>query len=224
MTKAWEVYEADIKALYQLHKLEIVRQIMDERYGFKASIRAYRQKLDAWGCGKYKKREKHAGRDSQSEDNRVGTSNAGPSSTPAPRQGPEGPWQNTPRGNTLPTYSMGTSWPLHSVPYGTTDTSAFAPPTVSCSQGQTPLVPSQNIQYPDPHPESYWSGSYHPMHHTTSNVHQNSIYATGPMISSFPAYSGDESSPYNDEYNGPWNNNNDPDDDSEDPGDDSRDP
>ncbi|KAI0174224.1 hypothetical protein BJ166DRAFT_587040 [Pestalotiopsis sp. NC0098] len=64
MTKAWEAYEAIIKDLYAKHTLATVRDIMLNQYGFNASVRAYRQKLDAWGCTKYKRRDRAASRSS----------------------------------------------------------------------------------------------------------------------------------------------------------------
>jgi hypothetical protein len=38
--------------LYRFHRLEDVAKIMEERYGFRASIRGYRQRLAAWGAKK----------------------------------------------------------------------------------------------------------------------------------------------------------------------------
>ncbi|KAI1079924.1 hypothetical protein F5B20DRAFT_143773 [Whalleya microplaca] len=59
MTKQWDLHEATIKALYAEHTLSIVRKIMIEKYGFRASTRAYRGRLIRWGVRKYncKKRQ-----------------------------------------------------------------------------------------------------------------------------------------------------------------------
>ncbi|KAI1872374.1 uncharacterized protein JN550_004093 [Neoarthrinium moseri] len=67
MTKPWESYEETIKTLYETHTLATVQEIMEKRYGFKASTRSYRQKLDSWGCTKYKKREKPSKNHSHSQ-------------------------------------------------------------------------------------------------------------------------------------------------------------
>lgn len=37
MTKQWEMYEATIKTLYAENTLSVVRQLMIEKYGFRAS-------------------------------------------------------------------------------------------------------------------------------------------------------------------------------------------
>ncbi|KAI1458670.1 hypothetical protein F4805DRAFT_423246 [Annulohypoxylon moriforme] len=58
MTKQWDMYEATIKDLYAEHTLAVVRQIMSERYGFKASVRAYRGRLIRWGVRKYNCRKR----------------------------------------------------------------------------------------------------------------------------------------------------------------------
>ncbi|KAI1205474.1 uncharacterized protein F4807DRAFT_279427 [Annulohypoxylon truncatum] len=53
MTKQWDMYEATIKSLYAENTLSVVRQIMIDQYGFKASVRAYRGRLIRWGVRKY---------------------------------------------------------------------------------------------------------------------------------------------------------------------------
>ncbi|KAI1472638.1 uncharacterized protein F4812DRAFT_409743 [Daldinia caldariorum] len=58
MTKPWEAYEATIKDLYAENTLSVVRQIMIDRYGFKASVRAYRGRLIRWGVRKYNCRKR----------------------------------------------------------------------------------------------------------------------------------------------------------------------
>lgn len=59
MTKQWDQYEATIRALYAEHTLSTVRQIMIERHGFNASVRAYRGRLDRWNVRKYNKRNRN---------------------------------------------------------------------------------------------------------------------------------------------------------------------
>lgn len=59
MTKQWEQYEATIRALYADHTLATVRQIMIERHGFNASVRAYRGRLDRWNVRKYNRRNRN---------------------------------------------------------------------------------------------------------------------------------------------------------------------
>ncbi|KAI0107694.1 hypothetical protein F4776DRAFT_644868 [Hypoxylon sp. NC0597] len=58
MTKQWDVYEATIKSLYAENTLSVVRQIMIDQYGFKASVRAYRGRLIRWGVRKYNCRKR----------------------------------------------------------------------------------------------------------------------------------------------------------------------
>ncbi|KAI0199773.1 hypothetical protein F4808DRAFT_198964 [Astrocystis sublimbata] len=53
MTKQWDIHEATIKQLYAEKTLSEVRKIMIREYGFKASVRAYRGRLDKWGVRKY---------------------------------------------------------------------------------------------------------------------------------------------------------------------------
>ncbi|KAI6091448.1 hypothetical protein F4821DRAFT_254767 [Hypoxylon rubiginosum] len=53
MTKQWDTYEATIKTLYAENTLSVVRQIMIDKYGFRASTRAYRGRLIRWGVRKY---------------------------------------------------------------------------------------------------------------------------------------------------------------------------
>ncbi|KAI1649003.1 uncharacterized protein F4817DRAFT_49849 [Daldinia loculata] len=58
MTKQWDVYEATIKDLYADNTLSVVRQIMIDQYGFRASVRAYRGRLIRWGVRKYNCRKR----------------------------------------------------------------------------------------------------------------------------------------------------------------------
>ena len=60
MTKDWEKYQSVIRDLYSQHSLATVRQIMIDQYGFQASIRAYRGRLDRWGCRKYNRRKRQS--------------------------------------------------------------------------------------------------------------------------------------------------------------------
>ncbi|KAI0010407.1 hypothetical protein F4779DRAFT_313356 [Xylariaceae sp. FL0662B] len=59
MTKQWELHEATIKTLYADHTLSVVRKIMIEKHGFKASTRAYRGRLIRWGVRKYNCKKRH---------------------------------------------------------------------------------------------------------------------------------------------------------------------
>ncbi|KAI0847305.1 hypothetical protein F5Y00DRAFT_263667 [Daldinia vernicosa] len=56
MTKPWDVYEATIRDLYADNTLSVVRQIMIDQYGFRAS--AYRGRLIRWGVRKYNCRKR----------------------------------------------------------------------------------------------------------------------------------------------------------------------
>ncbi|KAK4150886.1 hypothetical protein C8A00DRAFT_17643 [Chaetomidium leptoderma] len=58
MTKQWEKYRETIIAEYKdLNKpLHEVRRVMMQRYGFRASTRAYRSRFDRWGVHKYSRR------------------------------------------------------------------------------------------------------------------------------------------------------------------------
>ncbi|KAI1387960.1 uncharacterized protein F4822DRAFT_297200 [Hypoxylon trugodes] len=58
MTKQWDQYEATIKDLYAENTLSVVRQMMIDQYGFKASVRAYRGRLIRWGVRKYNCRKR----------------------------------------------------------------------------------------------------------------------------------------------------------------------
>ncbi|KAI2633184.1 hypothetical protein GGS26DRAFT_69944 [Hypomontagnella submonticulosa] len=76
MTKQWDMYEATIKELYAENTLAVVRQIMIDQYGFRASVRAYRGRLIRWGIRKYNCRK----RASSSASGSGGSSNGGFSS------------------------------------------------------------------------------------------------------------------------------------------------
>lgn len=56
MEKDWEPHREEIASLYMEHPLVTVRQIMIDQYGFQASIRAYRNRLDRWGIRRYVRR------------------------------------------------------------------------------------------------------------------------------------------------------------------------
>ncbi|KAK4111402.1 hypothetical protein N656DRAFT_160538 [Canariomyces notabilis] len=60
MTKQWERYREIIIAEYkgQNKPLHAVQRIMKEKYGFKASTRAYRSRLDRWEVHKYARRKR----------------------------------------------------------------------------------------------------------------------------------------------------------------------
>ncbi|KAK0629144.1 Clr5 domain-containing protein [Bombardia bombarda] len=55
MTKSWEDHRETIVGEYkeQNKPLHEVKKIMEEKYSFKASTRAYRSRLDRWGVHKY---------------------------------------------------------------------------------------------------------------------------------------------------------------------------
>ncbi|OIW25194.1 hypothetical protein CONLIGDRAFT_84464 [Coniochaeta ligniaria NRRL 30616] len=55
MTKKWEEHKATIISFYkEQHKpLHEVKRLMEEQYGFEASVRAYRSRFDRWGVYKY---------------------------------------------------------------------------------------------------------------------------------------------------------------------------
>ncbi|KAI1101755.1 hypothetical protein F4804DRAFT_289574 [Jackrogersella minutella] len=84
MTKQWDVYEATIKDLYAENTLAVVRQIMIERYGFKASVRAYRGRLIRWGIRKYncRKRASSSSSGSSSSVNDAGFSSCSDTTSP----------------------------------------------------------------------------------------------------------------------------------------------
>ncbi|KAK4134915.1 hypothetical protein BT67DRAFT_345794, partial [Trichocladium antarcticum] len=60
MTKPWDKYRGIIVDEYkdQNRPLHEVQRIMRERYGFKASTRAYRSRFDRWGIHKYSRRRR----------------------------------------------------------------------------------------------------------------------------------------------------------------------
>jgi hypothetical protein len=49
---AWEYHKCEICHLYRLNTLETVVKTMEERHGFRASIRSYRNRLARWGWKK----------------------------------------------------------------------------------------------------------------------------------------------------------------------------
>ncbi|KAI0101570.1 hypothetical protein GGR51DRAFT_530147 [Nemania sp. FL0031] len=51
--RQWDLYKDTILQLYKENTLATVRKIMIERYNFKATTRAYRQRLTKWGVRKY---------------------------------------------------------------------------------------------------------------------------------------------------------------------------
>ncbi|KAL1841659.1 hypothetical protein VTJ49DRAFT_6765 [Mycothermus thermophilus] len=60
MTKQWDKYREIIVAEYKhLNKpLREVQRVMSQRYGFRASTRAYRSRFDRWGIHKYSRRRR----------------------------------------------------------------------------------------------------------------------------------------------------------------------
>ncbi|KAI1374443.1 hypothetical protein F4677DRAFT_426117, partial [Hypoxylon crocopeplum] len=80
MTKQWDAYEATIKNLYAENTLSVVRQIMIEKYGFKASTRAYRGRLIRWNVRKYncRKRDDRAPSSASSSHDSSGSDLASP--------------------------------------------------------------------------------------------------------------------------------------------------
>ncbi|KAI2609669.1 uncharacterized protein GGS25DRAFT_225880 [Hypoxylon fragiforme] len=77
MTKQWEVYEDTIKNLYTENTLSVVRQTMMDRYGFKASTRAYRGRLIRWNVRKYNCRKRGEERSPSSSSARDGSGGGG---------------------------------------------------------------------------------------------------------------------------------------------------
>ncbi|KAK4235477.1 hypothetical protein C8A03DRAFT_17795 [Achaetomium macrosporum] len=60
MTKQWDKYREIIIAEYkdQNKPLHEVQRVMMEKYGFRASTRAYRSRFDRWGVHKYSRRRR----------------------------------------------------------------------------------------------------------------------------------------------------------------------
>ena len=48
----WKMHRDEITELYQTHKLSSVMEIMEQKHGFKASLRGYRQRLADWDVKK----------------------------------------------------------------------------------------------------------------------------------------------------------------------------
>ncbi|KAI1326790.1 hypothetical protein F5Y16DRAFT_374046 [Xylariaceae sp. FL0255] len=97
MTKSWDIHKAEIKKLYTEHPLAVVQQIMLEKHNFKASTRAYRQRLYKWNVRKYNSRRANGGECSLSSPE-GSASEAGsvspvlsPHSVPADRHGSSAP-------------------------------------------------------------------------------------------------------------------------------------
>ncbi|KAK4180108.1 Clr5 domain-containing protein [Triangularia setosa] len=74
MTKPWEQFREVIIAEYRDNNrpLKEVKQLMEERYRFRASIRAYRSRFDKWGIQKYSRRRRgnSMGEDAETDDAR----------------------------------------------------------------------------------------------------------------------------------------------------------
>ncbi|KAE8830850.1 hypothetical protein PTNB85_07437 [Pyrenophora teres f. teres] len=76
MTKAWDLVQDEIKDLSfnQKRPLDEVMKLMESKYRFQASIRAYRMKLKEWGLMRHKprkthRRAKHSGRHRSKQSN-----------------------------------------------------------------------------------------------------------------------------------------------------------
>ncbi|KAK3898912.1 hypothetical protein C8A05DRAFT_37479 [Staphylotrichum tortipilum] len=84
MTKQWEKYREIIIAEYkgQNKPLHEVQRVMKQRYGFRASTRAYRSRFDRWGIHKYSRRKR-----SESPSRRESVSDGDMPSSP--RQSPD---------------------------------------------------------------------------------------------------------------------------------------
>ncbi|KAI1770332.1 hypothetical protein F4818DRAFT_264907 [Hypoxylon cercidicola] len=89
MTKQWDMYEDTIKTLYSENTLSVVRQIMIDKYGFRASTRAYRGRLIRWGVRKYncRKLSDHASSPASSVNDGAFSSESGSPSPILPSHG-----------------------------------------------------------------------------------------------------------------------------------------
>lgn len=96
MTKAWDDHKDAIIDQYKDHNkpLHEVQRIMEERYRFKASTRAYRSRLDKWGVYKYSCRKRN-GSSSTNEDGLLDEDSAVLSPPPTPGQHPTSPMMDT---------------------------------------------------------------------------------------------------------------------------------
>ncbi|EAQ85164.1 predicted protein [Chaetomium globosum CBS 148.51] len=86
MTKQWDKYREVITAEYkdQNKPLHEVQRFMAQKYGFRASTRAYRSRFDRWGIHKYSRRR---GMGDMSLSRRPSISEG--DMRPSPRQSPD---------------------------------------------------------------------------------------------------------------------------------------
>ncbi|KAH6843083.1 Clr5 domain-containing protein [Chaetomium sp. MPI-CAGE-AT-0009] len=86
MTKQWDKYREVITAEYkdQNKPLHEVQRFMAQKYGFRASTRAYRSRFDRWRIHKYSRRR---GMGAMSPSRRASVSDGG--MRPSPRQSPD---------------------------------------------------------------------------------------------------------------------------------------
>ncbi|KAF1354320.1 ankyrin [Lizonia empirigonia] len=90
MTKDWDAFQDEIKELSfnQRKPLEEVKELMENKYKFRASTRAYRMKLKEWGLmrQKYRRprpdqsRANSSGREKDDDEHRASSATAGPMS------------------------------------------------------------------------------------------------------------------------------------------------
>ncbi|KAH8666725.1 hypothetical protein BX600DRAFT_436111 [Xylariales sp. PMI_506] len=177
MTKPWETYEATIKGLYQQHTLATVKQIMQDRHNFRASTRAYRQRLDAWGCTKYKKRDKPSLPKSHGEtSNNPGTSQPHGSSPVAPQQEVYNSW--FPSSNQVQGVTSGAAYPNAAAwaapdneSYMLSDQQNMQAASNESSHGSVPnVILQQDYQFHNPSTSTTYWGGYDTIDEPTHNM------------------------------------------------------
>ncbi|RYP76518.1 hypothetical protein DL771_001752 [Monosporascus sp. 5C6A] len=181
MTKQWEQYEAIIRALYADTTLSNVRQIMIDQHGFKASVRAYRGRLDRWGVRKYNRRDRNdsiSSGDSKDDD----TSYIPVAGTPAQSRRAREPgsaparsgWRQsdrTPKGDAF----AGTT--IQPYPY--------APSEYASRYSEDRAQPQPSLQpAPGYHNPRYWGNDAHDSHRSALG----SSAATGSTSTMHPYY------------------------------------
>ncbi|KAH9907396.1 hypothetical protein F4778DRAFT_536617 [Xylariomycetidae sp. FL2044] len=169
MTKQWEIYEDTIKDLYAKHTLSTVRRIMIEKYGFKASTRAYRGRLVRWGMRKYNKRRDSPG----SNDD----ASSGSEAAASPKLSPS-----------IPDPAQGAAY--YSGAYGNLG-DEHAPTTDSGTNSYPPTTYSSSASYAGSYgsgfqnPVSYGSGWTSPMTHVSvSSSYADGVSAPAPYYAS----------------------------------------
>ncbi|KAL2264862.1 hypothetical protein VTJ83DRAFT_7372 [Remersonia thermophila] len=176
MTKQWDKYREIIVAEYKHNNkpLREVQRVMLQRYGFRASTRAYRSRFDRWGIHKYSRRRRlsemslrrHSPQDSPSPDSEehehYSPAGGGASSTI--------PVLAAPGGMLTPPMSLGT--PSVSSGYSRSSISLvktefpYSPPTPSPS----PVV-GHDVGYPLSH--HFGGGAY--------QSYSQGCYSSGPV-------------------------------------------